>query len=183
MDAITLLKDDHKTVKKLFREFADTSDRAVKTRRRLSDRLVKELSIHAAIEEQILYPRVRKILPKGDQLADHAIEEHQEATELLDRIDRMAGDDPALAPTVRRVSEIILEHIKEEEGDVFKQLRQAVGRKELAEWGEKLNAAKRIAPTRPHPHAPSKPPANALVGAVAGMVDRARDTARRPAKR
>jgi hemerythrin superfamily protein len=183
MDAITLLKDDHKTVKKLFRNFGDTTDRAVKTRQRLGERLVKELSIHAAIEEQILYPRMREVLPKGDRLADHALEEHQEAKDLLDRIDDMTGDDPDLAPTVKRLSEVISEHVKEEEGDLFKQLRQAVGRKELTEWGEELKAAKKTAPTRPHPHAPNKPPANAVVGAAAGVTDRARDKARRPAKR
>lgn len=178
VDAITVLKDDHKLVKRLFREFNGTTDRAVKTRERLSRRIVKELSIHAAIEEQILYPRLRSALPKGDKLADHALEEHQEAKELLDRIDDMSGDDPELVPTVKKLTAAITEHVKEEEGDLFKQLRGAVGRKDLVEWGEELKAAKKSAPTRPHPHAPNKPPANALVGAAAGVVDRTRDKAR-----
>jgi len=90
----------------------------------------------------------------------------------------MAGDDPELAPTVQKLTEAITEHVKEEEGDLFKQLRAAVGRKDLVEWGEELKAAKKSAPTRPHPHAPNKPPANALVGAAAGAVDRVRDKAR-----
>lgn len=183
VDAITVLKDDHKTVKKLFRDFKATSDRAVKARQRLAERLVKELSIHAAIEEQILYPRVRTVLPKGNKLADHAIEEHQEAKELLDRIDGMAGDEPELVPTVQRLTKVINDHVKEEEGGLFKELRSAVGRKELAEWGEELKAAKKTAPTRPHPHAPSTPPGNVVVGAASGVADRARDKARRVAKR
>jgi hypothetical protein len=58
-----------------------------------------------------------------------------------------------------------------------------VGRKELGEWGEELKAAKKAAPTRPHPHAPNRPPVNVLVGAAAGAVDRARDTVRRSVKR
>jgi hemerythrin superfamily protein len=73
VDAITVLKDDHKLVRRLFAEFGRTTDRAVKTRERLARRLVKELSTHAAIEEQILYPRVREVLKKGDKLADHAL--------------------------------------------------------------------------------------------------------------
>jgi len=178
MDAISVLKDDHKVVRRLFKEFGRTTDRAVKTRQRLARRLVKELSVHAAIEEQILYPRVRDVLKKGDRLADHAIEEHQEAKELLDRIDGMAGDDPELAAVVQQLSESVLHHVKEEEGDLFKQLRGAVGRKDLVQWGEDLKSAKKSAPTRPHPHAPNQPPANAVVGVAAGVVDRARDKTR-----
>ncbi|HEY8524036.1 MAG TPA: hemerythrin domain-containing protein [Acidimicrobiales bacterium] len=177
MDAITLLKDDHKLVKRLFREFKQTTDRAVKTRERLCRRMVKELSIHAAIEEMLLYPRLRSVLPKGDKLADHAIEEHQEAKELLAKIDGMSGDDPELAPTVEKLAAAITAHVKEEEGDLFKQLRAKVGRKDLAEWGEELKAARKTAPTHPHPHAPNKPPGNVLVGAAAGTADRAKDKA------
>ncbi|HEY8546985.1 MAG TPA: hemerythrin domain-containing protein, partial [Acidimicrobiales bacterium] len=175
MDAITLLRDDHKLVRRLFREFGATTDRAVKTRERLARRLVKELSVHAAIEEQLLYPRVRQVLDDGDALADHALEEHQEAKELLERIDGLPGDDPALKELVDRLATAVTEHVKEEEGGLFKQLRAEVGRKQLAEWGEELQAARRKAPTHPHPHAPSRPPANKTLGVIAGAVDRARD--------
>lgn len=174
-----MLKDDHKLIRRLFADFGTTTDRAVKTRERLSRRLVKELSIHAAIEEQILYPRVREVLKKGDKLADHAIDEHQEAKELLDRVDGMAGDDPELAPLVDQLATFLLHHVEEEESGLFKQLRTAVGRKDLTQWGEELKAARKSAPTRPHPHAPSQGPANALVGVAAGVADRARDRARR----
>jgi hemerythrin-like domain-containing protein len=181
VDAITVLKDDHKLVRRLFKEFAATTDRAVKTRERLARRMVKELSIHAAIEEQVLYPRVRQVLKKGDQLADHALEEHQEAKELLDRIDGLAGDDPQLAGLVEQLTASVTHHVKEEEGDLFKQLRAEVARKDLTEWGEELQAARKKAPTHPHPHAPNQPPANKLVGIMAGRVDRARDKARKQA--
>jgi hemerythrin superfamily protein len=179
VDAISVLKDDHKLFRRLFGEFSRTTDLGAKTRERLGRRLVKELSIHAAIEEQILYPRVRNVLKKGNGLADHAIEEHQEAEELPDRLDGLAGDDPELAPLVEQLTDSVLQHVKEEEGDLFKQLRAAVGRKDLTQWGEELKAAKRTAPTRPHPQAPTRPPANVLVGVAAGVADRARDRARK----
>jgi hemerythrin superfamily protein len=178
MDAISVLKDDHKLVKRLFREFDGTTDRAVKTRERLSGRIVKELSVHAAIEEEILYPRLRDAVRNGDKLADHALDEHQQAKELLARIDGMRGDDPELAATMGELAQAITAHVEEEEGEIFKQLREAVGRDELTEWGGELQAAKKTAPTRPHPHAPGRPPANVLVGAVAGVLDRARDLVR-----
>ncbi|MDQ4096850.1 MAG: hemerythrin domain-containing protein, partial [Actinomycetota bacterium] len=62
MDAITLLRDDHKTVEGLFKKFEKTGEGAKKAQRDLADRIVKELSIHVAIEEQIFYPAVREAL-------------------------------------------------------------------------------------------------------------------------
>ncbi|MEZ5179447.1 MAG: hemerythrin domain-containing protein [Acidimicrobiales bacterium] len=60
MDAITLLKDDHKSVEKLFRRFEKAGDRAYVEKREVVDRIIEELSIHAAIEEQIFYPVTRE---------------------------------------------------------------------------------------------------------------------------
>jgi len=59
LDAITLLKDDHKTVKGLFKRYEQAGDRAYTTKRKLADSVIRELSIHAAIEEQLFYPTVR----------------------------------------------------------------------------------------------------------------------------
>jgi len=59
MNAITLLKNDHKTVNDLFRRFERSGDHAYKTRREIVDRIVEELSVHAAIEEVAFYPAVR----------------------------------------------------------------------------------------------------------------------------
>jgi len=89
----------------------------------------------------------------------------------------MTGDDPELAPLVKELANSVLHHVKEEEGDLFKQLRTNVSRKDLTRWGEELKAAKRSAPTHPHPHAPNQPPGNALVSVAAGVADRARDKA------
>jgi hemerythrin superfamily protein len=56
VDAITLLKDDHKTVEKLFKELEKAGDRAVKTKRKLVDQVIEELTTHAYIEETVFYP-------------------------------------------------------------------------------------------------------------------------------
>ncbi|MDQ3991951.1 MAG: hemerythrin domain-containing protein, partial [Actinomycetota bacterium] len=60
MDAITLLKDDHRTVEELFKKYESTGTRALKSRRRIVDRIIEELSKHAAIEEQVFYPLARE---------------------------------------------------------------------------------------------------------------------------
>ncbi len=179
MDAIALLKQDHRTVDGLFEKFEATTDRAVKTRQTLADRIVKELSIHAAIEEQILYPGMRRALKNGDKLVAHAIEEHQDAKELLKHIERTPASEPKLADLVADLASAIREHVKEEESDLFKRLRTEVDRKTLETWADELKAAKRISPTRPHPLAPNRPPANVVAGSAAGVVDRLRDAGRK----
>ena len=66
MDAITLLKNDHKAVKRLFRQFEKLGDNAVKSRRELVEKMIEELSVHAAIEEQLFYPTVRESVPETE---------------------------------------------------------------------------------------------------------------------
>ena len=56
MDAITMLKEDHKTVEQLFKRFEKAGDRAFTEKRKIADQVIEALSKHAAIEEQVFYP-------------------------------------------------------------------------------------------------------------------------------
>lgn len=171
-DAIELLVADHRRVEALFvqAEIDATRDEAIKE-------IVRELSIHAAIEEQVLYPAVRKQLPDGDQIADHAIEEHQEVKEILVQLDRGAGAETQ--SLLSRLTTSVREHVKEEEADLFQRIQGAIKQDQLNEMGTAMAAAKKLAPTHPHPHAPTTPPGNVVAGAAAGVIDRARDAVRR----
>jgi len=75
MDAITLLKDDHKTVEQLFKRFEKAGDAAHVEKRAIVDRMIEELSIHAAIEEQLFYPVTRATVPGTEDIALESIEE------------------------------------------------------------------------------------------------------------
>lgn len=174
-DAVTLLTQDHRTVEALFRRFerAAAEDHALK--RELVDEIIKELSVHAGIEEQILYPHIREHVPGGEELASEGLEEHQEAKELLQQLEQMDGQDPQFATVAGKLIADVRHHVEEEEGEFFPALQQAAGPERLADLGKKLEAAKSLAPTRPHPEAPSTPPGNLAAGPVAGVVDRARD--------
>ncbi len=91
-DAIELLISDHREVEQLFKMMdgaRTTGD--VDQQRYVAEHVVEDLSVDAVIEEEILYPTIREALPDGDQLADEALQEHQEVKELLTRID---GKDP-----------------------------------------------------------------------------------------
>jgi hemerythrin superfamily protein len=176
-DAIALLKRDHADVAKLFERWRSLGPGALKSRERVVEKLVRELSIHAAVEEQILYPAVRQ-LRGGERLADHALEEHQTIEELLAALERAPLDEAEADALVAALEGAVTEHVSEEEGDVFPRLRRESNRAELLDMASLLRAAKKDAPTRPHPNAPSTPPANLVAGAVAGVVDRARDAGR-----
>src|SRR5689334_8439076 len=76
MDAITLLKDDHRTVEQLFKRFEKAGDRAHAQKRKIVDRIIEELSVHAAIEEQLFYPVARATVPKTEDIALESLEEH-----------------------------------------------------------------------------------------------------------
>ena len=76
MDAITLLKNDHKTVERLFKQFEKAGDRALVEKRRIVDRIIEELSVHASIEEQYFYPATRATVPETEDIVLESLEEH-----------------------------------------------------------------------------------------------------------
>jgi hemerythrin superfamily protein len=176
VNAVHLLLEDHREVEQLFSRIEAAGgagpDEAVQE-------VVRELSVHAAVEEQVLYPAIREKVPGGDELADHAIEEHQEAKELLARIDGSDGDATERRSLLARLMIEVRSHVEEEEAELFPKLQAAFGPQEQQEMGQAMAEAKKMAPTRPHPNAPSTPPGNVVAGAAAALVDKARDALRR----
>jgi hemerythrin superfamily protein len=175
-DAIGLLKEDHRTVEQLFERWTEVRpEEGPAVKASLVEQIVRELSIHAAIEEQIFYPAVREALPEGAGLVDHSLEEHQEAKDLLAEIEKLDPGDPALEDKVGTLVADVRAHVEAEEGEMFPKLAEALGPEKLEEIGKALEKAKKTAPTRPHPHAPNTPPANVVAAVPAAAVDRARD--------
>lgn len=174
MDALALLKKDHETVKKLFERFEKRPSKAV------AQKIVRELSVHAAVEEQLFYPAVRqaaeqKELEEADDRVLEALEEHHVAKWLLAEIDKMDEGDERFEAKCTVLFESVRHHIKEEEGPLFRLVRRLLPKQQREALAEAMQAAKKIAPTRPHPRAPDEPPANLLTGGVVAMVDRGRE--------
>jgi hemerythrin superfamily protein len=176
MDAITLLKNDHQTVEKLFKRFEDTGDRALVERRTIVDKIIEELSQHAAIEEQLFYPVTRATVSDVDDDVLEAIEEHHVVKWLLDELEHMDPSDERFKAKATVLIENVRHHVTEEEDDYFPKVRAALGRNDLNDLGDAMEDAKKTAPTHPHPKAPDTPPGNVIAGAAAGMVDRVTDT-------
>ncbi len=181
-DALALIKSDHATVKDLFRRYKALGDGALKSKTQTMQRIVRELSVHAAIEEQVFYPDVKRRVPGTKQLVDHSLHEHQELKGTLARLQHMSPDSDQFDAAMREVIADVTDHVKEEETELFPKVRQTMSKQELTDMAGLMRAAKRAAPTRPHPHAPSTPPGNVIVGAAAAVVDTVRDAVRSPGK-
>jgi hemerythrin superfamily protein len=175
MDALALLKADHRKVEDLFTLFEAAGDRAKKTKRNLVDAIISELSVHAAIEEQVFYPAARAAVADLEDPILEAIEEHHIVKWTLAELEDLDPTEKNFDAKVTVLMENVRHHVKEEERDVFPKVRKATTRKELTDLAEVLADAKHLAPTRPHPRSPSEPPANLATAPLAGVFDRARD--------
>ncbi len=175
MDAISLLKEDHRAVETLFKKYEKLGARAGKTKRSTVDKIIKLLSVHAAIEEMVFYPYVREHAPKLNEAVLEALEEHLVAKWELDALEKMDPAEERFDAKVAVLTESVRHHVKEEEKSLFPKVRQAISRGELQALGEALAKAKKTAPTHPHPRSPDAPPAIAPVAAANAVMDRARD--------
>ena len=175
MDAITLLKNDHHAVERLFRRFEQAGDRAHVEKRQIVDRIIEQLSMHASIEEQLFYPVARATVPDTEDIALESLEEHHIVKWLLSELDGMDPKNERFDAKVTVLMENVRHHVKEEESEFFPKVRQAIGRAELADLGEAMAQAKKSAPTHPHPRGADTPAANWVAGTIAGMLDRVGD--------
>ena len=151
MDAITLLKDDHETVSKLFKQYEDLGDRATKSKAQLVEKITKELSTHAYIEERIFYPFARERVPDVDDSVQEGIEEHHLMKVTMRELAELDPDGDDYDAKVTVLKEVVEHHVEEEEDDWFPKVRDALGRNDLAEVGDRMEAAKADAPNRPEP--------------------------------
>jgi hemerythrin superfamily protein len=178
MDAITLLKQDHKKVKGLFQQFDKAGDNAYEKKRQIVEQVIEELSVHASIEEQLFYPAARAAVHEAEDDVLESLEEHHIVKWVLSELDGMDPKAERYDAKVTVLKENVLHHAEEEEAELFPKVRAAMGRKDLQALGEKMEKAKDVAPTKPHPRSPDSPPANLVTGPAAGVVDKARQALR-----
>jgi len=121
-DAITLLTEDHKAVKKLFREFEGKSDQASKGKLELYEKIRMELEIHTEIEEQYFYPASKEAA--SDMIAE-ALEEHKQVDTLLKELQGMDPSDERFDAKMTVLIENVEHHADEEEKELFPKVKKA----------------------------------------------------------
>ena len=140
-DAIALLKEDHRTVEKLFKEFESAKGEGRKEK--LARQICLELSVHAAIEEEIFYPACQGSV--DEELLKESYVEHDAAKVMIAEIESSSGQsDEFFDSKVKVLQEEIEHHIEEEEkggSGVFAQARK--GKLDLDAIGEQLAARKK----------------------------------------
>ncbi|MEV7560429.1 hemerythrin domain-containing protein [Streptomyces sp. NPDC089795] len=149
MDAIVLLREDHKTVEKLFKRFEKTSDDDTAERRRIADEVIEELTVHAWIEEKFFYPAAREAAPDTKDHVLESIEEHHTVVWMLSEIKDMDPADERFKAKMSVLMEQVRHHVEEEEQDWFPDVRKAMGRNRLTELGDEMEAGKERAPRDP----------------------------------
>ncbi|MNO47857.1 DNA nickase [compost metagenome] len=145
MNAIELLKQDHKVVKKLLAEITETSDRASKKRNELLGKIELELAVHTAIEEEILYPALKAAGNKEEaKMFYEAKEEHRAVDSLvLPDLKQTQPDTQQFAGRLKVLKELLEHHIEEEETEMFPDAQKILGKAKLEALGQQMEARKK----------------------------------------
>jgi hemerythrin superfamily protein len=148
-DAIVLLKEDHKLMRKLFKQFQQAGENAHETKDRVARTIIEELTVHTYIENECMYPEVRKLLPEVEDDILESYEEHHVADLLVFELFTMDAGDERFVPKMTVLIENVQHHMQEEEDDWFPKVREGLGRKQLGEIGDRMVAMKKTAPRSP----------------------------------
>ena len=150
-DAIVMLKDDHKEILSIFHDFEKAGDNALKTKGRLVDKLIELLTVHTYIENEVMYPRVRQLVPDLEDDILESYEEHHVADLLIKELAGMRAEDERFRAKTMVLIENVRHHMDEEENEWFPHVRDSLGRNQLQELGAAMKKARKDAPPPPEP--------------------------------
>jgi hemerythrin superfamily protein len=169
----SLVKADHDKVKDMYSEYKGSSGNTEK-KQELAYRMVRELSMHASKEEEVLYPVISKAM--GDAERTHLLDEHSALKKLCAKLADMKADrdESAFDSQVESVMQEFLQHVKEEENDELPRLVKMEG-VDPYDLGRKFDEAADHAVTRPHTWAPDREPLNWVANRATAPLDQAAD--------
>lgn len=144
MNAIQLLKADHRKMRTLLDELESTTERGVKTREQLFAQIKGELMVHEAIEEEIFYPEL-KSHPRAKDIVLEAFEEHHVVDLLMGELEALPVDAETWGAKALVMKENVEHHMEEEEGDMFTRAEQVFDAAELDDLGRRMTDRKESA--------------------------------------
>lgn len=169
MNAITLLKKDHRRVERLLERYRGASDRE---KRAIVVEVTAELTRHMAAEERELYPVLRQAIPDGRALVADAVREHQEARGLLAELVSLGSGGFERDAKVATLRQSVAHHVADEESEVFPRMVTSLDPKRIEGLGPRIERAKKSSPTRPARADAAKSPGASVGGMVAAASDR-----------
>ena len=138
-DAINLLKLDHKTVEKLFQQFQGCTDET--KQHEICQEICTELAVHTEVEEQCFYPGVRSVAGLED-MVDESLEEHSQVKHLCSQLKGMSAGDTQMKPRIMDLKQAVEHHVKEEEHEMFPQVRESCDQQWLLGIGQAMEQQK-----------------------------------------
>lgn len=148
-DAIVILKDEHQQIRKAFDAFEQAGERAYVAQGKAVDRIIELLTVHTYIENEVMYPRVRELLPDVEDDVLESYEEHHVADLLVVELAAMKPEDERFTAKTTVLIENVRHHMEEEEEEWFPKVREGLGRTVLQDLGAEMLEARKKAPTRP----------------------------------
>ena len=121
--AVEILKQQHDKVKKAFKEFEKLEREDTETQQQIAQTVCEDLKLHTTLEEELFYPAVRDAIEDEDILNEAQVE-HETAKMLIEQLENMGADDPNFHATFTVLGEYVMHHVKEEEGEMFPQVKQ-----------------------------------------------------------
>ena len=148
-DAIVVLKADHQEIRKQFKRFTEAGQNATAAKGKIVDKIIELLTVHTYIENEVMYPEVRSLLPDLEDDVLESYEEHHVADVLVAELAEMTPDAERFDAKTTVLIENVTHHMDEEEQDWFPKVREGLSRKQLQELGAKMIELKKTAPTSP----------------------------------
>jgi hemerythrin superfamily protein len=170
--ATELLRQQHESVKKMFREFDQATG---EQRQEIFDCLRGMLAMHETAEEMIVYPELRHIGDSGERIAEARIAEESDAKKVLADLEKRGVDGEGFDTEFASFRTAVLQHAEAEETEVFPTLEANLDVQKLREMADAILVAESVAPTRAHPHGPNSALGNLLLGPFVALVDQVRD--------
>ena len=152
-NVVTILTEDHERILNLLLQFRDARDAT--ERKGIVDNVVAELETHSLLEEEIVFPTVRR-LSSDESLVDQAEAGHREGERVAEELAEVDPGSERFEALFGELTEQITRHIRHEEGELFASLRP-LGNEELVELGKKIRGRRDAALTELHEHGPEAP--------------------------
>ncbi|WP_238015324.1 hemerythrin domain-containing protein [Dactylosporangium sp. AC04546] len=148
-DAIVMLRDDHKTMRRMFKEFQAAEHGPNARKAKIVGQILETLTVHTYLENEVMYPEVRRLLPALEEDILESYEEHHVADVLCLELSTMSPDDEHFDAKVTVLIETVLHHVEGEEQEWFPKVREGLGRNQLQELGRRMIELRPKAPTKP----------------------------------
>jgi hemerythrin superfamily protein len=140
---IQIIKEDHTRVEALFNAYSEIDAELEDKREETANELLKELTIHAKMEEELFYPKVKELLgEEHPDMVEEAIAEHHAAKLLIAELKIMTPKNPQFDAKMKVLEEQVMHHVDEEESDMLEEAENLMSQEDKEALGQEMEEFK-----------------------------------------